>query len=632
MATQSIRNVANLRAISNLKAAGADLTGATDSTALIEELIAKGNRLYLPEGTISCNATILDKLIIEGDGSNSSFIKPHNTAVAAFSYRVAAPYWTYHSTVRDLAFKGTGKVGVGFTFGRTNPNDFVAGDQYFNNVKFHSVFFTGLNKGIQFPAGNIGTEFYSCGAQGNFYGYYLLDNKFGGDIMHAGNKYWYAGEMSGNDCAIYLSDNTNGFGGIALTDTIIEYNKIAFFTNVTNFQFLPFELRNVWMEGNGQTLGASAETVTVDLWTGSVRTTQNLVKRTFYIDGGQNRWNISGGIFTDANVAATEASVYCFSTTVEEKPAYGGGPVEINTGNVIFDSCFSEGGFPIVTDVNCVGFTRTPPDPIDNSASNASRRAFLAPARRSINTELPSDSVAATLRQAVTLTGSMSVVGSVVADGQLFTSCNEFTDTYDPGEYTKVPGTDVTSAAAGWYAITFDARVLAGSPRFYVWDQNLNQVAVAMPTVNQLRWATYAVIAYAGGAGVNFWLDVGNPAVSGTCTFRLSAYQCRRFDSQLEAQTYIESKAYTYAGVRKGTTTYDPPNLADGAGTTTTVTVTGAVLGNRVEATFSLDTQGITVTAWVSGANTVSVRFQNETHGTIDLASGTLAAWVYSET
>lgn len=77
---------------------------------------------------------------------------------------------------------------------------------------------------------------------------------------------------------------------------------------------------------------------------------------------------------------------------------------------------------------------------------------------------------------------------------------------------------------------------------------------------------------------------------------------------------------------RRGSVVYDPPNLADGAGVTTTVTVTGATLGDIAEASFSLDTQGITVTAWVSAANTVSVRFQNETGGAIDLGSGTLRA------
>lgn len=74
-----------------------------------------------------------------------------------------------------------------------------------------------------------------------------------------------------------------------------------------------------------------------------------------------------------------------------------------------------------------------------------------------------------------------------------------------------------------------------------------------------------------------------------------------------------------------GSSTYDPPSLVDGAGATTTVTVTGAALGDFVETvSFSLDLQGITVTAYVSAANTVSVRFQNESGATVDLASGTI--------
>lgn len=77
-----------------------------------------------------------------------------------------------------------------------------------------------------------------------------------------------------------------------------------------------------------------------------------------------------------------------------------------------------------------------------------------------------------------------------------------------------------------------------------------------------------------------------------------------------------------------GSATYDPASLVDGAGVTTTVTVTGALLGDFAEATFSNALQGILLTAWVSASNIVSVRFQNETGGTIDLASGTLKAKV----
>ena len=76
--------------------------------------------------------------------------------------------------------------------------------------------------------------------------------------------------------------------------------------------------------------------------------------------------------------------------------------------------------------------------------------------------------------------------------------------------------------------------------------------------------------------------------------------------------------------VLRASATFDPANLADGAGETTTVTVTGAVLGDFAEASFSLDLQGIIMTPSVSAADTVSVRFQNETTGAINLGSGTL--------
>ena len=78
-----------------------------------------------------------------------------------------------------------------------------------------------------------------------------------------------------------------------------------------------------------------------------------------------------------------------------------------------------------------------------------------------------------------------------------------------------------------------------------------------------------------------------------------------------------------------GSATFDPGSLVDAAGATTTVTVTGAALGDFALASFSLDLQGITVTAYVSATDTVAVRFQNETGGTIDLASGTLRARVF---
>jgi len=81
-------------------------------------------------------------------------------------------------------------------------------------------------------------------------------------------------------------------------------------------------------------------------------------------------------------------------------------------------------------------------------------------------------------------------------------------------------------------------------------------------------------------------------------------------------------------GVFKGEATYNPSSLSDGTGETTTVAVAESVLGDFAVASFSLDLQGITMTAYVSAKSVVSVRFQNESGGTINLASGTLSVFI----
>jgi hypothetical protein len=83
------------------------------------------------------------------------------------------------------------------------------------------------------------------------------------------------------------------------------------------------------------------------------------------------------------------------------------------------------------------------------------------------------------------------------------------------------------------------------------------------------------------------------------------------------------------AGVLTGTATWDPASMAAGAQTTTTMTVTGAAVGDPVAVGFSQDLQGMQLTGYVSAANTVTVVLQNGTAGAIDLVSGTLRADVF---
>jgi hypothetical protein len=81
-------------------------------------------------------------------------------------------------------------------------------------------------------------------------------------------------------------------------------------------------------------------------------------------------------------------------------------------------------------------------------------------------------------------------------------------------------------------------------------------------------------------------------------------------------------------GWLRGSVTWDPPALTAGTQTTTTVTVTGAVVGDLVVVSLSKDLLGAQLTGYVSVADTVTVVLRNGTGGTLDFSSGTLRASV----
>jgi len=73
---------------------------------------------------------------------------------------------------------------------------------------------------------------------------------------------------------------------------------------------------------------------------------------------------------------------------------------------------------------------------------------------------------------------------------------------------------------------------------------------------------------------------------------------------------------------------FNVPAVAAGASTTTTVTVTGARIGDAARAAFSIDTAGLVLFARVSSDNTVTVAFFNPTGASIDIGGGIITAFV----
>ena len=100
----------------------------------------------------------------------------------------------------------------------------------------------------------------------------------------------------------------------------------------------------------------------------------------------------------------------------------------------------------------------------------------------------------------------------------------------------------------------------------------------------------------------------------------------------VDADWLNDVNEFVYHRLLIGNSTYDAPSLVDGAGATTSVTVTGAELGDFALASLSINTQGITITANVTATDTVTVRFQNETGSTVDLVSSTLYCLVVKRT
>ena len=88
-----------------------------------------------------------------------------------------------------------------------------------------------------------------------------------------------------------------------------------------------------------------------------------------------------------------------------------------------------------------------------------------------------------------------------------------------------------------------------------------------------------------------------------------------------------------YSGIDQsvlwGSAAYNPPSLINGARDTTTVTVAGATLTYPdiqllTTVGFSKDLQGVQIFSYISSANTVTVIFQNNTGGTVNVDSGAI--------
>lgn len=154
------------------------------------------------------------------------------------------------------------------------------------------------------------------------------------------------------------------------------------------------------------------------------------------------------------------------------------------------------------------------------------------------------------------------------------------------------------------------------------------------------QWQMQSPVALVTGTGAV--VRAVSPALTGTPTAPTAAHSTNT--TQLATTAFVQTEVTAVGIATVGaadcenivedlswlppvTFTWDPGSLDDGVGeTSSAIAVPGAVLGSTiVQCVAPYDLQGITLSAWVDAANSCKARLQNETTGTINLASGT---WV----
>jgi hypothetical protein len=515
---------------------GADPTGVADSTDAFEKAIATLKKVYVPKGTYLVNAIINNKTIIYGDGSSVTTLKPYNTAIAVMTYAVQVGDWYYHSEIRDISFRGTSKVGVGFTFGQTVPSNYVTDDQFCHNVKFYGCYFTDLQKGVQFPFGNIGTEFYSCSWGGNYYGVYTMNNKFGG-TMHAGNKYFYAGYFGENDVGFYYNNTIDGSGGVSFYSTIFEGNKIAAYTYSTPHPYAPIVFNDVWFETNGTYQGGATN---VDVWTGTTVSQTSITNRTVFIDGTRALVNFNGGFVTDIYVFASNSRATLTNSRVENSTAVLGGPFNTAASSFIhaINSYTSDG---YLSDNMVTTGVFFPGNFLTNTTAPTSRATVVVPRNSKIANYGPSRVASDPFTTSRTTSGALALVGSVVSDGVIYNTCNQWTRAAMTTSEAVFVSTTSAAVSAGEFCVaTVDVKVTAGAPTF-AFDNQSSAILAYFTLPTQGKWYTIAAIGQiAADATIALWTTGSNA----TCTWRFSAFQLHRFSTQIEAQNFLMSCAY----------------------------------------------------------------------------------------
>lgn len=196
--------------------------------------------------------------------------------------------------------------------------------------------------------------------------------------------------------------------------------------------------------------------------------------------------------------------------------------------------------------------------------------------------------------------------------------------------------TMLTSSGNG-RTVTADTDV-RGSDRVLYLDTTAGAVDIDLPDRSEVKMTNYeifvlwkagansATISFQGGA-VNGETVNGRTAITLFPSQQYQGYRILCVDG--ETGTWVAQPAGLNF-IQSASVTWNPANLANnGTPETTTVTVTGAIVGDFVDLSFSQDLKGCILMGRVTAADTVTAYLVNATGSAQDVANGTLRALVW---
>lgn len=529
-------------------------TSTEDLSTPIQNAINTRKAVYLPKGKYHCNVIISNRIIIFGDGNTATIVTPYDNNAAAMLYTYAAmsdpsplSYWNYHSVVRDIGFVGSSANSggsVGFSFGTTSPTTYTGNCEYANNVQFYNCNFQNNYIGCNFPHGNIGTAFYSCGFQSNYYGAYLLDNRtgYGGGNMHAGNKYFYNGEMHSNKCAVYCDNQTDGFGAVEFTDVIFEANDLVLWLNNISNVFVPITFRGCWNEANGG-YSTGNNTVTLDQWSGNTLSTATISTEQPWIIYN-NRTVFDSCFVTGIKLTSDESVVNIKNCRVETSPGVGGSPITATYANSRIYVENSTTQSPLNnSSIICIGNNNVWQTDVTSAYYSTARARFTPLFYKKTTGANKGSGISVDFTTTEPFSGAYSGTGTVVPDGVLYTTCNEVAVNLSLNtQYLFFTNTAVT-AGTGWWVTSFNVKVTSSTienVNFIVWNASTHQmINIGVPNDN--KWHQCVGIGYfPSSASVSLW--VGGAAQ--TSTVLISAFQMISFDDEGQANEFIAANTF----------------------------------------------------------------------------------------